>query len=563
MTFQKKSHFYTFYFQLILTMQRLLFILLIISVFSLVQCKKKMQYVKIPSQIDIKEKKSEFSKNELQNWVIYDIINDTIPGISLNRAINTILKGKKGKEVIVAVLDSEVDIKHKGIQDFIWKNPNEIPNNNIDDDKNGYVDDVNGWNFLGGSNGENSNFTNYSYTRILKKNLNFFNGDENKTLNKDSIAYRIYLKAKRKYEKQVIYAKEDIEYADMLLNSLENVTKGLTKYLKEGNQVLKSLDSLKELYPNNEELQDYILIRSNFIKHGYSQNYMNTYKVKAQERVNKLLNLKYDDREIVNDNPEDILDIKYGNKIVNGNLNLFSHGTEIVGTIVSLKNSNVKIMPICISPFGDEHDKDIAVAIKYAVDNGAKVINMSFGKEFSLHKEWVDEAFKYAEKHNVLIISSAGNSSYNLNNQNDYYPNDNMNNGTEISGNFLLVGGISKNLNENFLYKYSNYGNIDVDIFAPAHEIYTTVPNDKYKYDSGTSLASAVTSGVAALIYSYYPNLTAPQVKKIIMDSGLEYNIKVNIPAKRDKNKTIPFNQLSKSGKVLNVYNALLLASKQ
>jgi cell wall-associated protease len=217
-------------------------------------------------------------------------------------------------------------------------------------------------------------------------------------------------------------------------------------------------------------------------------------------------------------------------------------------------------MPLNISPSGDEHDKDIAMAIRYAVDNGAKVINMSFGKEFSLHKEWVFEAFKYAEEHNVLLVHCAGNESFNVD-QNPYYPSDVAFDGSkEVCGNFINVGSISPKLDSTFASSFSNYGKQNVDLFAPGDEIYTTSAGNKYVFDGGTSLAGPMVSGTAALIWSYYPKLTVTEVKQIILDSGTAYNMEVIVPGTKDKK--IPFSELSKSGKVLNVYNAMLLAEK-
>lgn len=540
--------------------------ILLITIILFVKCDDKKNYSKInisPNEVDKYQKKSTLSEEDKKNWFFKDIIIDSVPGVSLKRAYDSILNNRieEGEEVIIAILDSEVDINHKELKNSIWINKNEIPNNGVDDDDNGYIDDNNGWNFLGNKKGENTNFTNYSYTRVLKKYNSLFKGKKKGNITqKDSLLFLNYKKAEVKYYSRLKYAKEDIEYANMLLSSMDTVKKTLHPYFIDKSYGLKDLDSLKKLFQKNKELQEAILIRSNFMKYGFSQDYMNNYKLKAEERINKLLNLNYKDREITGDNSNNLKDTHYGNNIVNKNVNLFTHGTEVSGSVLSVKNKNIKIMPVCISPFGDEHDKDIYLAIKYAVDNGAKVINMSFGKEFSLYPEWVFRAFKYAEKHNVLIVSSCGNSNYNLNNKNNYYPNDNLNNGKEISDNFILVGGTSRKLNKKLLYKNTNYGNIDVDVFAPAQYIYTTLPDNKYKFDSGTSLASAITSGVAGLIYSYYPNLTASQVKHILMDSGLEYTFNVSTPTKKDKNKTTPFNQLSKSGKILNAYNALIMA---
>ena len=538
--------------------------ILILIVVLFIKCDSKKSYSKIKSptnNINLFQKRSPLSDENKKNWYLKDIIIDSIPGISIERAYDSLLNYSKqeGGEVIIAVLDSEIDIEHNDIRNYIWKNSNEIPNNGLDDDHNGYIDDSNGWNFLGNKKGENNSFTSYEYTRVLKKYNSLFKNK--KAVNKkDSLLYKTYERASIKHMNRLKYAKEDIEYSNMLLKSMSNVQKELAKYFSHKQYNIKDLDSLKRVFPNNEELQDAILIRSNFIKYGFTHNYINNYKLSAEERINKLLNIKYDDREITGDDSNDIKDVSYGNNIVNKNISLFEHGTEVTGSILSVKNENIKIMPVCISPFGDEHDKDIALAIKYAVDNGAKVINMSFGKEFSLHPKWVFDAFKYAERKNVLIVSSSGNLSYNLNIKNDYFTNDNLDNGEEVSDNFLLVGGISNKLNKKFLYSNTNYGNIDVDLFAPGDDIYTTLPNNNYKFDSGTSLASAITSGVAGLIFSYYPKLTASQVKHILMDSGLEYTIEVSTPTKEDRKKTTPFNQLSKSGKVLNAYNALIMA---
>jgi cell wall-associated protease len=537
--------------------------LLVIIVVLFIRCDSKKSYSKInlPQKINLFQKQSPLSEEEEKNWYLKDIITDSLPGISLTQIYDSLLINKKGKEVIIAVLDSEIDIEHKDIKKHIWKNEDEIPNNGIDDDKNGYIDDIYGWNFLGNNKGENASFTSYAYTRILKKYDSLFKDKKKQDIkSKDSLLFFTYLRAKEKYKSRVEYAKEDIEYADMLLESMANVKKILSQYFPYKKYIVKDLDSLKKIFPNNEELQDAVLIRSNFINYGFSQEYMNLYKLKAEERINKLLNVEFNERIIIGDDPEDITDTSYGNNNINGNISLFTHGTEVSSTITSLNDDNIKIMTLAISPFGDEHDKDIALAIRYAIDNGAKVINMSFCKEFSLHRKWVNDAFKYAKKNNVIIIAAAGNEAQNLNSVSIKFPNDILNNGEEVSDNFISVGSISNSLNKKILSYFSNYSNNYVDIFAPGNDIYTALPNNKHNFNGGTSLASAITSGVAALLYAYYPNLTASQVKHILMDSGLEYDIEVSTPTKDDKNKMTPFNQLSKSGKVLNAYNAFIMA---
>ncbi len=534
-----------------------LYLIFIISI--IVGCKKqekKFPPISLPKNLITKNKK--LTKKEKETWFLKDILSDTIPGLSLERLRDSFQFKNPEKRIIVAVLDTEVDIDHNVIKNNVWVNKGEIPDNGVDDDKNGYIDDINGWNFLGAKNGENNTFTSYSYTRVVKKLAPKYENLKD-TKNIDSVEYNYYLAAKERFEKMKKYAKEDIDYANMLINSLNNVENHLTKYFPKKQFNIASLDSLKELYPNDQELQRSILIKSNFINYGFSRQYMNNYKLKAEAREVKMLNLDYDERALTEDDPEDINDIFYGNNLVSNNTDFFYHGTEISGSILSV-NDKVDIMSVCITPVGNENDKDIAVGIKYAVDNGASIINMSFGKRFSIHTQWVLDAMKYAEEHNVLIVSSAGNWNYDLNEVNNYFPNDNINNGKEYVNNFILVGGITSKLNKEFRYVNSNYGNIDVDAFAPAQDIYTTFPNNISRLDTGTSLAASLTSGIASLIYQQYPNLKAAQIKQILMDSGLEFKLEVNNPDKENKEKTIPINKLSKSGKVINAYNALIMA---
>lgn len=530
-----------------------------IILFSLSSCNNdnEISAIKVP--------KSNFGKiitknNILKNWHLKDIEIDSLPGISLERSYREVLKTKKGRQIIVALIDTEVDINHKSLKNNIWRNTSETPNNNIDDDKNGFIDDVNGWNFLGNEKGESNKFVNFEYTRILKKLSPKFS--EAKKINpEDSTSYKLYLRAKQRHARRLKYDLTEKKNYDNLFAIYFKAKEKLSKYFINKSYNVKSLDSIKKITKGSID-DIHFLILIDCLNNGIDDEYVIEKKFLANERINKLLNIDFNDRLIQGDNSEDILDIKYGNNVLTNNIDILDHGTKMAGIVngVSLKDE-IKIMPLNISAFGDEHDKDISLAIKYAVDNGAKVINMSFGKEFSLHKEWVFDAFKYAEKNNVLIVASAGNYNYDLNNVNDYYPNDNLNNAKEVSDNFLLVGGSSYNINKNFKNKSSSYGNIDVDVFAPGDEIYTTIPNGKFTNNSGgTSSASAITSGVAALLYSYYPKLTASEVKHILMDSGLEYDIEVSTPTNEDKKKTTPFNQLSKSGKVINAYNALIMA---
>lgn len=212
-------------------------------------------------------------------------------------------------------------------------------------------------------------------------------------------------------------------------------------------------------------------------------------------------------------------------------------------------------------PNGDEYDKDIALGIRYATDNGAKIINASFGKSYSPNVEWVYDAIKYAASKDVLIIHAAGNEGDDLDHpSHPNFPNDQINNGPEIANNVLTVGALTSELGENLVADFSNYGKINVDVFAPGGAIYSTMPGGAYDFQDGTSMAAPGAAGVAALVWSIYPNLTAAEVKKILMLSGVRSDIPVISPS--DPEKKVPFSSLSVSGRMINAYNALILAKQ-
>jgi subtilisin family serine protease len=514
--------------------------------FCACKTEKKHAFILSPAIQDTLKKQSKIA---LKNWHFKDIEIDTIPGISLERAYDSLLIDKKGKEVIIAVIDMPIEISHAGLVNYIWTNKKEIANNQIDDDKNGYIDDIHGWNFLNNLKGENNDFVNYEYTRIIRKfNSRFDKKTIEEIEHKDTVLFKIYKRARTLSKKRQEYAIEDLDYITNVSKWKNEAEKTIAIYLKKEKYVLNDLDSLKKIFPKNKKLQDAILKKSNFINWEYTDTYIDDYKLKAEERINKLLNINYNDREVQSDNPENINNIKYGSPNFNVNTKLLDHGTKMAGIIASASlGREIKIMPLAISAFGDEHDKDIALAIRYAVDNGAKVINMSFSKQLSLNPKWVLEAIKYANSKNVLMVNGAANDGQDIDDElNNRFPNDhNYFNIIEVSDNFLRVGSNGIYTDKNLKSSFSNYGKNEVDLFAPGEYIFTTFPNNNFDLIyGGTSASSALTSAVAGLIFSYYPNLTASQVKHILMDAGLEYTLEVNTPTEEDKNKTMPFNQL-------------------
>ena len=498
-------------------------------------------------------KKAPLSENELKRWSHLDLIKDSIPGMSVDKAYAELLQGKKGQKVIVGIVDSGVDIEHEDLQGMIWTNKKEIPGNGIDDDKNGFIDDVHGWNFLGDAVHEN-----LEMTRVVKK------GDDGSAEYKTALA---------EYTKKYEEALQDKQQADFLLDVHKTDKKELNKseYKREG---LSKITSTDPKVSRSKMIMTQIFTNAGPTFNPESE--LTEYSEQVEDQLKYNLNKDFDGRKIVGDNPEDIKNNRYGNNIVFGpDKEKALHGTHVAGIIAQIRGNNlggdgvatnVEILTVRAVPDGDEYDKDIALAIRYAVDNGAKVINGSFGKSFSPHKEWVYDAIKYAEKKDVLIVHAAGNDGYNIDEaKNINYPNDSKDNVKEFASNLITIGAINKSYGENVVASFSNFGKINVDVFAPGEEIYATVPNNKYKYLQGTSMASPNAAGVAALIRSYYPKLKAAQVKKILMDSGVALPSTVVLgTGENPGEKPAPVSSVesSKTAKMVNAYNALLMAEK-
>ncbi|KZS39853.1 hypothetical protein AWE51_09410 [Aquimarina aggregata] len=528
--------------------------------------KQRPNYLVFDTITVFQKKNNKLSEDDLKDWQYKDIITDTIPGISLEKTYTKILNTKKGDEIIVAVLDSRFDIDHEDLKNQIWINPDEIPDNNIDDDKNGYIDDVYGWNFLGNDQGKSIIYANYEYVRVIRRYKELHDQIPEDTFSQE---YKEYHQALETYERERKKAQLFLDYAINVNNKYVEAKAKIKKYIPDGNY---TLENLKKVDTINNDLGKYVKSIYDIIDYGYSESDIEALLTNRGIKVHQQLNLDYKERAILNDDSNNLSDTNYGNNRISDNIDKLPHGTIVSGVIAATRDNNIgiqgisnhiKIMPISVSPIGDPHDKDIALGIRYAVDNGARIINMSFGKQFSLHKKWILEAIKYAAEKDVLIVSSSGNGALDLEEINhNYYPNDH-NSGKEVASNFIMVGAITNQVDHTLLASYSNYGKKDIDLFAPGSEIYTTLPKNKYKTDSGTSMASAIVSGVAALVRSYYPKLSANQIKEILMKSGTSYAIKVKISSKDEKSeKMIPFSELSKSGKVINAYNALLLADR-
>jgi cell wall-associated protease len=503
----------------------------------------------ITAPLNIK-KISPLKELELKRWSHLDIVNDTIPGMSVDRAYVELLKDKKGVPVIVGIVDSGVDIEHEDLKTVLWTNTKEIAGNGIDDDKNGYVDDIHGWNFLGDITKENQEFE-----RIIKdKNLvDEVTYQAAKALNDKNLADAAVIKARSEKTMEVL-TKSDAIIVKFLGKPVYGVAE-VNAITSEDENVTESKKTMQQMLSYGLPVAD--------LKAAIEK------QVEGQVALVNGDNLKTDYRKVVGDNPNDITDTKYGNNNVMGpDKNEILHGTHVAGIVAQVRGNNlggdgiannVQILTVRAVPDGDEYDKDIALGIRYAVDNGAKVINGSFGKSFSPHKQWVYDAIKYAEKKDVLIVHAAGNDAKDIDFA-ENFPNDSEDKKTEFADNMITIGALNFEYSDKVVARFSNIGKVNVDVFAPGVQIYASTPNNSYKYLAGTSMASPNVAGVAALIRSYYPKLTASQVKHILMDSGVAITTDVIVGGNPKDSRS--FSTLSKSGKMVNAYNAILMADK-
>jgi subtilisin family serine protease len=516
-------------------------------------------------------KTSELSENQRESWALLDLVSDTIPGMSVEKAYAEEIKDYEGKKVIVAVLDSGIDIEHEDLRPVIWVNKDEVPGNNVDDDKNGYVDDVHGWNFLGDIVGEN-----LEKTRIVRQYKDKFEGkSESEIAESDKVAFEIYTKAKAEYDKELGESKANLQRYKGLKDQLDASIAAMSDELKKKDFTKEDVMNLKtESDELNQQKQFVMMIMNNVGDDlGEAQKQLQSAIDYFESRVNYHFNLDKDFRaNKLGDDPDDMSTKYYGNGDVSGpdpKKEDARHGTHVAGIIGAVRNNglgmngvadNIAIMAIRAVPDGDEYDKDIALGIRYAVDNGAKIINTSFGKYFSTHPEWVNDAIKYAAENDVLIVNAAGNEGINLD-ENRVYPNDQWpGQEEEIADNFINVGAMTSEYGSKMIAGFSNYGKTNVDVFAPGAGIYATTPLDTYEYLSGTSMASPNVAGVAAVIRSLFPKLTASQVKDVILQSGLSPDTDVIVGG--DAENVKPFKEISKTGKMVNLYNAIILASK-
>ena len=503
-------------------------------------------------------------------WYLKDPQLDNVPGIGATRAYAELLKNLVPTPVIVAVIDSGIDTAHVDLKPVLWVNRGEIPRNGIDDDKNGYIDDVHGWNFLGGKDGRNINAETLEMTRIVAAGRKRFKGTTAKTVKvADRADFALYQKAEKVYKTRLA---EETERAGQVESMAGPITEMVAKMKQALGTDKLDTTALRNARPEDPNLKRAVAGMLDMMRQTGSADAdallkeLNAGLQQERSLLDNSLNLNFDPRtDIVKDNPNDLTDRNYGNNDLHGPDPL--HGTHVAGIIAAVRDNKigvqgiaadpVSIMVVRAVPDGDERDKDIANAIRYAVDNGAQIINMSFGKEFSPQRAAVEAAYKYAATKNVLLVHAAGNENHNLDVADNYPASFYMNNTTVP--NLLTVGASGPKDNAALTANFSNYSKKGVDVFAPGVGIFSTLPGSTYGNESGTSMASPVTAGVAAVLKSYFPKLTATDLKRIIMQSARVHHTKVMVPGGE---KTVDFSTLSVTGGVVDLYEAVKLAQK-
>ncbi|HUH34811.1 MAG TPA: S8 family serine peptidase [Moheibacter sp.] len=517
----------------------------------------------------------EISQEEIEkrNWFHNDFSTTGIYGVGTDAALE-FLKSKKMKPtpIVVGVLDSGVQIDHEDLKNEIWVNKKEKAGNGKDDDNNGYIDDIHGWDFCTDDQGKAYNEDSYEATRVVVLYENIFESAD-KAKNMENMRnrpaeYQTYLRAKKAWADKYYTALSQSNSGNSEATQVMEFLNDLADYAKETPLTADNIEKLAATTPEEMEQKAKLafLVENN-----------DEFKGLTMKEIIEMAKEEFGEMDA--DKNKDLL-YAYNKKYdpTNGKLNIKGygsnevegpdafHGTHVAGIIGATRGNKlgidgvagglVQIMSVRMVPDGDERDEDVANAIRYAVDNGAKILNMSFGKSFSPNKEMVYEAIQYADSKGVLMFHAAGNDNKDLD-FNYNYPSNFMDNEMKpLTKNWITVGA-STRYPEKLKASFSNFGTMKVDIFAPGTEIYSTIQGNSYRYAQGTSMASPVAAGCAALLWSYFPNLTSQQVKEILFETVNVSTVEVEVGKEK---APMNFDQISVTGGVIDVNKAVRLA---
>ncbi len=517
-------------------------------------------------------------------WHWKDLEKEGVHGVSLFKAQQLLIESKlKPTPIVIAILDGGIDTNHHQIRPLLWNNPKEIPGNQIDDDKNGYIDDIHGWNFLGNATGQNVDKASDEKSRIYHRYKNEFKQEELDSVNWDAKKKSTYT-SWRQAAAEIVFTEEDADnlaFIKMAKNAVVKMGFILIREMEDSNFTAEKLETYQPIGKITADtkisylrtLQALGIDRMN--GHQSIVDDLNEYIAGKEKAAISLETPPEDIRKlIIKDRYEDLKDQYYGNNNITGPN--AKHGTHVAGlaagiidTIFTKSNFNnpIKLMGVRVVPDGDEYDKDIALGIRYAVNNGAKIINMSFGKSFSPEQAWVDSAIRYAASKDVLIIHSAGNESYDLNNK-TVYPSPYSSSFNNKAINMITVGASSDPIiAESLLTDFSNYGNQIVDLFSPGNKIYSSLPNQTYGFTNGTSMSAPILSHIAAIVRAYFPKLSAIEVKAILLQSCWKPEDENSIFPIPQKDQSKKLKELSAEGGIINaalcIQNAIKFQSNK
>lgn len=454
----------------------------------------------------------------------YRIYCDSLQGANIDAAIAYLeaLNMKPKKTIVVGIIDSGVDTASIDLKDALWTNRKEVAGDGKDNDRNGYVDDIHGWNFLGTRDG------NFNMTSAGTEEFRQFK--------------RLYPKYKSSTREQ---AKDKNEFD---FYQLMKKKAGISNYLRMfqmsllKHNAMNTADSIARIHADEDTLSVQGILQmtmtDSLLEKSLEQLYTDLLRAKQdmkwtafkKQQADRLdlmrsriegIEKDQDKRLLMGDDLTDADDRFYGNNILT--LDDSYHGTFVAGIVAGQGKGSqalhgvypqARIMIVRAAPDGDEYDKDVATSIRYAVDNGAKVINMSIGKYTSPTPDMANRAIAYALKKDVIVIQAAGNQHLNIDTI-AYFPTGIDRNGAFYK-NFLRVGASDQ---YGHCSAMSNYGNEHVHLFAPGEKITSVTPGNGYATEDGTSVAAPVVSGIAALLRSYFPKLKAWQVCAILKHS--------------------------------------------
>jgi subtilisin family serine protease len=485
------------------------------------------------------------------NWQLLDEGADGIPGASVEQAYLGPLAGRQPERtVLVAVIDGGIDTLHVDLRERLWRNPGETPGSGRDDDGNGYVDDVFGWNFLGGPGGEAVEYDTYEVTRLY---VGCRGGTGLAVVMEDVSCEDV----EADFQERRVEAEQLLQTVTGIAGALEVVLPMLRSGMQTDSLTPEKVQAFRPIRQDHQQARGfYLQLTSNGITPADVEEAVK--QLEGQVLFN--LNPDFNPRPLVGDRYEDLDERVYGNADIMGPD--ASHGTHVAGIIAAIRGNDVEaegvldavqILGVRAVPQGDEHDKDVANAIRYAADQGAHIINMSFGKAWSPQKEVVDAAVRYADSLGVLMVHAAGNDGKNLA-ESPSFPTRNYLAGG-AAANWIVVGASTWSSPDSLAASFSNYGQNEVDLFAPGVDILSTLPGGEVGRQQGTSMAAPLVSGVAALLMAYYPELTAAQVKEILLETATRHTERM-VPRPGD-GELVPFGSLSATGGIVNARAAV------